>query len=110
MVLFLALLPWALTVIALFVIMFLRGQYEEEEDEDGDFFMDEDGNEHEVVRVAMYDSKAYWVYNNTFYEAETTLEPDFATAQPIDIDSMSEKQMKELFNILDEIKESEKEQ
>jgi hypothetical protein len=82
---------------------------EQQEEEDGDFFMDEEGNEHEIVRVAVYQDKAYWVYHNTFYEAETTLEPDFSTAQPIDIDSMTEKEMTELFEILDNLKESEKE-
>lgn len=102
----LILIPWVLTVIALLTIMMWKRKNEEE---DGDYFMDEDGNEHEVVRVAVYEDKAYWVYKNTFYEAETTLEPDFSTAQPIDIDSMSEKQMKELFAILDELKGSEKE-
>lgn len=107
MIYVLVLIPWVLTIGALLYIMVISGR--EQEDEDGDFFMDEDGNEHEVVRVAVYEDKAYWVYKNTFYEAETTLEPDFATAQPIDIDSMSDKQMTELFTILDELKESEKE-
>jgi hypothetical protein len=65
-----------------------------------DFNMDE---HMEIIRVAVYDDKAYWVHNNVFYEAETTREPDFDTARPIDVAALTSKDMRELFDILDEL-------
>lgn len=72
----------------------------EEEHNHDDFFDNE-----EVIRVAVYDEKAYWVYDNVFYESDVTREPDFTTARPIDTMSMNPKDLNKLMHILDELKE-----
>lgn len=82
-------------------------EYDEDEDDDDDYEDDMEGGE--SIRVAVYDDKAYWVHNNVFYESEITREPDFETARPINIMSMSNKEIKKLLVILDEIEESGKE-
>lgn len=98
MILLLALIPWVLTVgVLLFII--IRNRYIMDDEE----YYDED--DEGVVKVAVYGEKAYWVYENIFYESEITREPDFTTARPIDTMSMSSKQLNELLNILDELKE-----
>lgn len=98
MILLLALIPWVLTVgVLLFII--IRNRYIMDDEE----YYDED--DEGVVKVAVYGEKAYWVYDNIFYESEITREPDFTTARPIDTMSMSSKQLNELLNILDELKE-----
>ncbi len=95
---FLALIPALLTIAALLTIMVLNARKSNAEDDDYD--MDED---REIVRVAVYEDKAYWVHENVFYESEVTREPDFDTARPIDVSSLSSKDMKELFTVLDEL-------
>ena len=76
---------------------------------DEDFFFDED-EDHEVIRVAVYDEKAYWVHDNIFYESEVVREPDFTTARPIDTMELPPKELNRLLSILDELgKNSEKE-
>jgi hypothetical protein len=98
----LLILPWVLTLgILLFIIVRVRYEYEYEYEED---YEDQD-----VVRVAVYEDKAYWVYDNVFYESEVTREPDFTTAKPIDTMSMNAKDLNRLLSILDEIEESGKE-
>ena len=104
MITLLVILPWALTIGALLFIM-IRDRYEEYDEDDEDYDMDE----HESIRVAVYDDKAYWVHNNVFYESDVTREPDFETARPIDIMSMGNKELSKLLTILDEIEESRKE-
>lgn len=90
------LIPWVLTVgILLFII--IRNKQQEVQNEDL-----LDMNE-EIVRVAQYENKAYWVHDNIFYEADLIKEPDFSTAKPIDTMSMSPRQLKELLTILDEL-------
>jgi hypothetical protein len=78
----------------------VHNRHDEYEDEDDFMFDDED---HEIVRVAVYDEKAYWVHENVFYESDVTREPDFTTARAIDTMSMSPKQLNKLLNILDEL-------
>lgn len=97
MITLLVLIPWVLTVAALFFIIVhnRHNEYGYEEEYDYD---DED-----IVRVAVYDEKAYWVYENVFYESDVTREPDFTTARPVDTMSMSAKQLNKLLNILDEL-------
>jgi hypothetical protein len=94
----LAFIPALLTIVILLAIMVV-GKVKKQS---GDHHMDEE--DMEIVRVAVYDEKAYWVYDNVFYEAEVTREPDFETARPIDTESIPEKKMVELFAILDELK------
>ena len=72
-----------------------------------DFVQDDESEE--VIRVAVYDDKAYWVYDNVFYESDTVREPDFTTARPIDTMSLSAKQLNKLLSILDELEEQGKE-
>jgi hypothetical protein len=63
-----------------------------------------DDNDGIIIKVATYNDKAYWVHQNVFYEAETTIEPDFSTAHPIDTDKLTNKELTELMTILDELK------
>ena len=95
----LILIPWVLTVVALLLIMF-KGK--KNNDDEVDFPMDDD---HEVIRVAVQDEKAYWVYDNVFYEADTMREPDFTTARPIDTMTLSPKELNHLLSILDDLKQ-----
>lgn len=101
MIMLLIILPWVLTVIALMAIMFIKKK-EVSEPED-DFGFDE---QHEIIRVSVQENKAYWVYDNVLYESEVTREPDFETARPLDVMSLTSKQMKELFEILDDLEAS----
>lgn len=101
MILLLALIPWVLTVGVLLFIMSKERSYEY--DYDDEEYSDEENVP--VVRVAVYEEKAYWVHENIFYESEVIREPDFTTARPIDTMSMSAKQLNELLGILDELKE-----
>jgi hypothetical protein len=100
MILLLALIPWVLTVGVLLFIMAKGTSYDYDYEEEY-----EDDESVPVVKVAVYEEKAYWVYENIFYESEVTREPDFTTARPIDTMSMSSKQLNDLLNILDELKE-----
>jgi len=81
----------------MFIIIKSRSNDEDDEDMED--------SEHTTIKVAVYEEKAYWVYQNTFYESEITREPDFTTAKVIDIMEMSTKQLDELFTILDELEE-----
>lgn len=104
MTILLTLIPWVLTVIALVVIIVTTNRFTQEEDihDPMDDLFDQD---REIVRVAVYEDKAYWVYDNVFYESDVTREPDFETARPIDTMSMSPNQLKDLLNILDELED-----
>lgn len=102
----LAIIPWVLTVAVLLFIIVKNRHKEIIDHEEDDFIMDED---QEIVRVAVYGEKAYWVYDNVFYESDTVREPDFSTARPIDTMSMSPKQLNKLLIILDELQEQGKE-
>lgn len=95
----LVLIPWAVVAISL---LFIMSKKNDKDYEDSQFAEDD------VVRVAIYKDKAYWVYQNVFYESEIVWEPDFTTAQPIDTMSLSPKEINELLIILDELKEQEK--
>lgn len=103
----LAIIPWVLTVAALLFIIVRSKKTNDIDDFEEDFLQDYDSEE--VIRVAVYDDKAYWVYNNIFYESDTVREPDFETARPIDTMSMSPKQLNKLLVILDELEEQGKE-
>lgn len=92
-------LPWVLTIATLLAIMVMSNR----NNHGGEVSMEEENME--IVRVAVYDDKAYWVYNNVFYESEVVREPDFDTARPIDTTTIPEKKMVELFAILDELQD-----
>lgn len=96
-----AIVPWVLTVAALFFIIIYNKPIEEEED----IFMDLDDEDHQTIHVAVYNDKAYWVVDNVFYESDVTREPDFTTARPIDTMDLPPKKLNELLIILDELKE-----
>lgn len=100
MILLLALIPWVLTVGALlFIMVHNRQQYDYIDEEDYLEFDDET----ETVKVAVYQDRAYWVYQNVFYESDVTREPDFETARAIDTMSLNQKELKKLLSILDEL-------
>ena len=102
----LTLIPWILTTVILFAILVLKGRKPQEKDDDG-FNMEDEFRE--IIKVAVYGERAYWVHNNVLYESEVSREPDFETARPIDTMKLSSKEMHELFEILDELEIHEKE-
>lgn len=99
MIALIAIVPWVLSVIALLFILNLKKKEDFDEEDD---FISEDT---EIIRVTVYKDKAYWVYDNVFYQSELAWEPDFTTASPVDTMSLSTKEVKELLGILDELKE-----
>lgn len=108
MLFLLAMIPWVLTVIALLYIIVVKQksnvQFSEEEE---DFLFDDDESQ-EVVRVAVYEDKAYWVYENVFYQSDVIREPDFSTAEPIDTMDLNPKELNRLMGILDELQNNER--
>lgn len=90
--------PWVLTVVALLIIMLKNNSTDRFIDHDDNIF-----DESETIRVAVYDEKAYWVYDNVFYESDLMQEPDFSTARPIDTEELSAKELNKLMIILDEL-------
>ena len=84
-----------MTVGALAIIIMKRNSSDDDENELPEGM--------DLVRVAVYEEKAYGVYDNVFYESDIIREPDFTTARPIDTMSLSPKQLNELLTILDEI-------
>ena len=57
-----------------------------------------------VIRVAIVNNKAYWVHNNTFYEAEVidgSIQNE--KAKQIDAHNLSQKELNTLLDILDNI-------
>ncbi len=70
------------------------------------YFDDDDyEEEHNRVTVAMVNGKAYWVFDNTFWETEVDEEgePDRSAARPIDTEDMTFQQVKMHMAILDSI-------
>ena len=100
------LIPWVLTVLFLLAIIIWNKRNQEIEEDDD--FMDE-YDEKDIVRVAVYGEKAYWVYDNVFYESDITREPDFSTARPIDTMDLPPKELNKLLAILDDLEESQNE-
>jgi hypothetical protein len=99
------LIPWVLTILALCIIILKKQSNIIEPEED----LEINTEELEIVNVAVFEHKAYWVHDNIFYEANVQEEPDFSTARPIDTASMSPRQLNKLFDILDELKNHGKE-
>jgi hypothetical protein len=61
-----------------------------------------------VVRVAIVDDVAYYVYQNTFWQAPydpETGEIDRESATPIDIDDLTSEKISLYFSILDELEQ-----
>jgi hypothetical protein len=66
---------------------------------------DEEGSEVQIS-VAIFDEKAYWVVDNTFYVAEIIDgEIDRSSSRPIDPFSMSNSDVKKMLFILDNLVE-----
>lgn len=101
-------IPWALTVALLSYIIVKNNNKDLEEEYDG--LDTEDEGEHQIIRAAIYDTKAFWVHDNIFYESDVLREPDWSTARPIDTMKLSQKSLSNLLKILDDLKESEKEE
>jgi hypothetical protein len=57
------------------------------------------------IRVAVVDDNAYWVYENMLYCAPIDKDGsiNMKDAEKVDVFSLSEKEAKELLNILDSI-------
>lgn len=99
------LIPWVLTVLFLLgIILWNKNNKKSEEDD----FMEE-YDEMDIVRVAVYDDKAYWVHDNIFYESDIIREPDFTTARAIDTMGLPQKELNRLLSILDELEKSKNE-
>lgn len=104
MLLLVLLIPWVLTLAALsFIIIRHRKRNIDDNSEDSAT------ESFETIKVAQFEQKAYWVYENVFYEADLMTEPDFSSARPIDTMSMSPKQLNKLLAILDELENYESE-
>lgn len=61
--------------------------------------------EKDMIKVVVIENQAYWVLNNTFYVAKAfdgQVIPD--TAEPVDIESMSRKDIEKMLSILDSLK------
>lgn len=61
--------------------------------------------EKDMIKVIVMENQAYWVSDNTFYVAkafEGEVLPD--TAEPVDIESMSRKDIDKMLFILDNLK------
>lgn len=101
-------IPWALTVALLSYIIVKNNNKDLEEEYDGIDIEDE--GDHQIIRAAIYDTKAFWVHDNIFYESDVLREPDWSTARPIDTMKLSQKSLSNLLKILDDLKESEKEE
>lgn len=57
-----------------------------------------------TIRVAFADDKAYWVYDNTFYETDVVDgHVDNDNARPVDAHKLSSKELADLLIILDGI-------
>jgi hypothetical protein len=97
----LILIPWVLTVAGLLFIMFMKKNDSDDHENDHDDLFENE----EVIRVAVFDERAYWVYDNVFYESDVTREPDFTTARPIDTMDLAPKELNKLMHILDELQE-----
>lgn len=69
--------------------------------------MEEDVEEDSMgINVAFVDDKAYWVLDNTFYQADIIDgEIDRESSRPIDTSSMSYRDMGKMLFILDHLKE-----
>jgi hypothetical protein len=103
----LLIIPWALTVALLSYIIIKNNNRNPEEEYDG---LDiEDEGDHQIIRAAIYDTKAFWVHDNIFYESDVLREPDWSTARPIDTMKLSDKSLSNLLKILDALKENERE-
>jgi hypothetical protein len=102
-----AIIPWVLTVGTLLFIMVRDTEDYENHDyeEDGDFIQDEIESGQARIKVAVYEDKAYWVYQNVLYESETTKEPAFETARPVDVMALPKKDVNKLLGILDDLEE-----
>lgn len=60
--------------------------------------------EKDIIHVIILDDKAYWVTDNVFYISDVIDEnPDLSTAKPIDVDSMSRKELDKMMLILDNL-------
>lgn len=58
----------------------------------------------EAVKVVLTDDKAYWVADNTFYDADLVDDrPDMSTAKPIDTSSLSKEDIDKMLFILDNL-------
>jgi hypothetical protein len=99
----LILIPWVLTL-ALLIATIVYNKNKADEMDSSKFA--EEYENHDTISVAFYDQKAYWVYKNVFYESDTTPEPIFETARPVDTMNLEGEDLSKMLNILDELQAS----
>ena len=60
----------------------------------------------ELINVAIFDNKAYWVHENIFYEADiVNNEISRETSRPVNVFEMSSYDVSKMLFILDNLKE-----
>lgn len=61
----------------------------------------------DIIKVAIYRNKAYWVLNNVIYKAEIDEDGNILNemAEEVDVFKLSEKEVNNLLTILDSINE-----
>jgi len=100
---------WLITLnsIAINSIMILKDLYGKLLDDDD--FIEESQMEkvlkNNIIKVAIYKNKAYWVLNNVIYTAEIDEDGNILNenAQVVDVFKLSEKEVNNLLTILDSI-------
>jgi hypothetical protein len=61
-------------------------------------------NSEDTVKVVIADSKAYWVFNNTFYVAQTDMGDVLPeTAEPVNTSGLSKDEVSKMLSILDSL-------
>lgn len=98
----LLLIPWIIVTFYLLIVIFKDNIQKEAIEQE-----ESDGHIHRL-KVAMVEGKAYWVFENTFYQTDIGEdgEPMFDDAKPIDIMLLTNLEVSKLFYILDKLKEN----
>lgn len=83
----------------------IDNSYEEIAKERFNLEHDEDDN---FIRVAIFDDKAYWVYDNTLYETDIIDgDIDREASRPVDVFSASMNDVQRLMSVLDTLNKGE---
>lgn len=92
----------------LLLIGYTTNETNDEEEEEKLFFDDYDDEEEDerYLKVAIVDDKAYWVVNNTFYQAEIIDDEIIKEdARPVDAFDIDFKDVNKMMTILDSIED-----
>lgn len=59
-----------------------------------------------MLRVVITEGKAYWILDNVFYTADAIRgRVDEKTTKPLDVENMSQEEVKKMLSILDDLKQ-----